>query len=485
VVFFRRDERRVRSLGVVKTQLGLGLGGTRQGERPAELLLCLGHARRRARESRAARQKRRQAARILGGRVDLRVHGTRGRLPRTLGLASGRAHHVVVGEGAVGSRLDADELAPSRLDIALGAREISRPSARLAAGEGAKRTLRTLGALFGVRDERRPTIELGAQRFSLRDDRAQLGSERALAYDHLEPIEPSALAAYRQDLRATCRDPERVGAPRFEPTEARLELVELLEAPLYRFEHLARGRRQEALEEGAGLSRADDELAVGLRDRPEPAGALVGGLATEEELRHASPILSDASQHRARAQRGRQLLARPWPRALRAADRQRDVFERTSTNEPPARHRRLQGRGREPHSDHLSLRRARELERHVRDRGAFADGTGGPMPEHDARERSTFVPASAHPRRRVQLDVAARERGVDGIEHRGLARAVVAQEKEVSAGRRTTAPDLDGLVHEVVEADQSNARQGQGGAPPVLLRKKGLHTTSNAYRIAS
>ncbi len=100
----------------------------------------------------------------------------------------------------------------------------------------------------------------------------------------------------------------------------------------------------------------------------------------------------------------------------------------------------------------------------------------GVEPEREPLEGATGLVAPADARRGIQLDAeGAGEHEVDGIEHGGLARTVVAEQEQVP-----TVTDLDRLVHEVVEADQPHAmdREALHRSPAPGLAHDGFSSVS-------
>jgi hypothetical protein len=317
-------------------------------------------------------------------------------------------------------------------------------------------------------DRRRPRRRLGRRR------RLQLAlpGEPAVARPRL----PGRAHLRRQRLQAA--DVRRLGV---EVAQRRVQVVDRRQRLQHLGEHLAVGRRQQPLEQRAEVARGRDDLAVRLGHAPEADRLGVGRLRAEQPRRHLAAEPGQRREHRRRAQPSAQRLA--VARAIVLVE-QRDLGQRPRRREAPAPHPRVERRrlGAQADRQRPPGRGVAQLERRV------GDGAAGPPhaalgvePQHHALQAAALVAPSAQPRRSVPLQLAAGQHVVDRVEHRGLARAVVAQQEQVPA-----AAQLDGLVDEVVDVDQPHAldlvRHGPSSSPSAPSARA---TTSGASRRGS
>ena len=278
----------------------------------------------------------------------------------------------------------------------------------------------------------------------------------------LDPLQADGLLAQFLDSAGFgCQVPE-VAQLLVEAFQIRRGFVQGVEGGDDAFEDVGLGFGEQALEELVVVAGVGGDLAVGLGHGQQPGDLAEGALAAEQSSRDFPFVALDVGVV---AAGGLEVVADllstggiEFPIPL---DPQGNVLERAFPDDAPAPdllvHRVDFKPDRVGGSDAVG---PRDLQGRIGDPARRVQGAGLHIVAHDDALRAASPRAGAsHARGGVELQVlAGGEHVVNGIEHGGLAGAVVPEQEQMAA-----IGHLDGLVDEVVPVDQADASDGVGG----------------------
>ncbi len=268
-----------------------------------------------------------------------------------------------------------------------------------------------------------------------------------------QPLAAGGGLAPGRDVVDPRRQPGDVPALAVELAERDLEVVDRPHRAQDVVEDRAVGRRQQPLEQRPEVAGAGDDLAVGLGHAPEAHRLVVRGLDREQAARHLLAVAGERREDVEGAELAAQGVAIERPRLV--ID-EHDLGQRPRHDEPPAADPGVHGGGLGADAQgQVAVALGHQLDRRVRDRAAgVAHAALEVVAQDDPLQRAPVVAPAAEASGGVELELAAGQHEVDGVEDGGLARAVVAEQEQVPA-----VADLDRLVDEVVEVDEPDGPQ--------------------------